>query len=261
MNFAIHHQDGAELRRLGQTLESAGARCDAFTTAEALMHAAHHGDYDAALIDTRGHAAADHVLVAWMGCRPSPATSLLLVSAEPRAEVEVRLLDAGADDVVFAPVALDVVAARLRALYRRGRGASDERQRLRLAGFLLDRSTGSVQDGARSVELTPREFALAWFLFSRPATFVTREAISVAVWGVQADIAEHTIEQHVSMLRKKLRLSRERGAWIRAAYGRGYRLETQPAAARPPLARALHCDALAMAKQMEAVILHGRAPG
>jgi DNA-binding winged helix-turn-helix (wHTH) protein len=80
---------------------------------------------------------------------------------------------------------------------------------------------------------------------------VSRDAIGMAVWGLQADIAEHTIEQHIYMLRKKLKLSRERGVWVRAAYGRGYRLEVRSAAARAPVDDAPHAGALAMLQAVE----------
>jgi DNA-binding response OmpR family regulator len=257
MNVAIHHGDPNEMRRLAQLLEAAGVRCDCFATPEGVMHAAHHGDHDAAMIDIRDRRDLGEVLLAWIACRASAATALLLLAADRRPESEVHALDAGADDIVFAPARAEVLSARLRAILRRRRPSPrTAHSRLRLRGFLLDRDTGSVLDGERPIELTPREFALAWFLFSRPSTFVTREAITMAVWGVQADIAEHTLEQHISKLRKKMNLVRERGLWIRAAYGRGYRLDVQAAAARAPLASVVHSDALAMARQMETVFLH-----
>jgi DNA-binding response OmpR family regulator len=252
MKFALHHHDASEMRRLVRLLEAAGGGSDCFRSPEAVMHAVHHGDYGAALLDTREQRDIGEVLLGWLACRASGATALLLLCPDNGADSMVRALDAGADDVVHSPVTTGVLAARLRALCRRSQRTGLSHQRIRLGDFLLDRATSNVQDGHRTVDLTPREFALAWFLFSRPCAFVTREAITMGVWGVQAEIAEHTLEQHISRLRKKLGLSHERGLWIRAAYGRGYRLEVQAPVAKAPLALGIHGDALAMACRVEA---------
>jgi DNA-binding response OmpR family regulator len=251
MSFALHTQDTAYTRRLSQLLESSGARCHCFASAEGVMHATHHGGFDVAVIDTRGHRSPEDNLLAWVRGRHATSTAIVLLTADTQPDNLVRAFDAGADDVETVPIAVEVLAARLRAVQRRVRRGQDDHQRIHLAGYTLDRSTGAVQDRGRAVELTPREFAMAWFLFSRPSTFLSRDAISMAVWGLHADIAEHTIEQHVYMLRKKLRLSQDRGVWVRAAYGRGYRLEAKPPTAWAPVAGSPHADALRMAAVVE----------
>jgi DNA-binding response OmpR family regulator len=183
--------------------------------------------------------------------RASTMTALVLLSADPRPDISVRALDAGADDVVHAPIVPELLVARVRAVHRRARRSQLDRDSIHVAGFKLDRNSGEVMDRGRLAGLTPREFALAWFLFSRPCRFASRPAISMAVWGHGADISDHTMEQHVYMLRKKLRLGTERGVWIRAAYGRGYRLDVAAAPARAPVDRAPHGPALALAHHVE----------
>jgi DNA-binding response OmpR family regulator len=66
---------------------------------------------------------------------------------------------------------------------------------------------------------------MAWLFFSSPGVYFSRNTISIAIWGVNRDIANRTIEQHVYKLRKKLKLGVERGLIIRADYTQGYRLE------------------------------------
>lgn len=261
MSYALHTQDSTLTRRLAQLLEASGARCHCFASAEGVMHATHHGGFDVAVIDTRGHRNPEDGLLAWLRGRHTTATAIVLLTGETQVESLVSAFEAGADDVIFVPVAAEVLAARLKAMQRRVRRGQDDRQRIHLAGYTLDRATGIVQDRGRAVELTPREFAMAWFLFSRPATFASRDAIGMAVWGLHADIAEHTIEQHVYMLRKKLRLSQERGVWIRAAYGRGYRLEVKAPAAWAPVAGSPHADVLRMAQAVESAWTRGGTNG
>lgn len=251
MSYALHTHDTALMRRVVQLLETSGARCHCFTSAEGVMHVTHNGGFDVAVIDMRGHRNPEDGLLAWLRGRHATATAVVLLTADTQPESVVRAYEAGADDLVFVPVAPEILAAHLKATQRRMRRGQDEHQRIHLSGFSLDRTTGAVQDRGRAVELTPREFAMAWFLFSRPGTFASRDAIGMAVWGQHADIAEHTIEQHVYMLRKKLRLSQERGVWIRAAYGRGYRLEAKAAPAWAPVAGSPHADVLRMAQAVE----------
>jgi DNA-binding response OmpR family regulator len=256
MNIALHTHDPAVTRRVAQLLEAAGGRCQCFPTPEGVMHATHQGDFDVAVIDTRGHRDPHDTLLAWVsGHAATTTTAIVLVTADAHPDTLVRIYEAGVDDVVPTPVHPHLLAARVRAVHRRARQMTASHHRIHMAGFTLDRNTGAVHDHGRIVDLTPREFAMAWFLFSRPCSFASREAISMAVWGLQADIAEHTIEQHVYMLRKKLRLSRERGVWIRATYGRGYRLEARTPAARSPLGDMPHADALGVVRAVEAVWL------
>jgi DNA-binding response OmpR family regulator len=251
MSIALHIQDPPLAQRVTQLLDAAGLRCHAFSNAEGVMHATHHGGFDVAVIDTRGQRNGHDSLLAWIRGRHATSTAIVLLMADAQADTLVKAFEAGADDLVPLPIVAEVLVARLKAVQRRVRSGHSDTQRLQLAGFSLDRNTGAVLDRGRSVQLTPREFAMAWFLFSRPSSFASRDAISMAVWGLHADIAEHTIEQHVYMLRKKLRLSRERGVWIRAAYGRGYRLEAKAPAAWAPVAGSPHADALRMAQAVE----------
>jgi DNA-binding winged helix-turn-helix (wHTH) protein len=82
-------------------------------------------------------------------------------------------------------------------------------------------------DGNR-VDLTAREFLIAWVFFSSPGVLLARETLGMSVWGAHSDVASRTIEQHIYTLRKKLAMGVARGVWIRTAYARGYRLEIDP---------------------------------
>ena len=226
MHVAVHIQSESESHRVAQLFDERGARCERFQTAASLMHAANHRAFDALVLDARGATPAGvDALVSWVRCRPCPTTPVMLLHAHGGPQHVVHALESGADDVLAAPFAPEELVARVRAGLRRTQRAQAQRQRVELAGFALDHDAGWLLDRGRMVELTPREFALAWFLFSNPSCFSTREAISHAVWGAAKDIVDHTVEQHIYKLRKKLGLCRERGVWIRAAYGRGYRLE------------------------------------
>jgi DNA-binding response OmpR family regulator len=134
-------------------------------------------------------------------------------------------LNAGAEDVIHVPFVALEFGARMQAAIRRYRGGSSHKP-IELHGFTLNRKGCQVLDRGVPIDLTPREFSLAWLFFSKPGINLSRKSIAATVWGTVGDIANHSIEQHVYMLRKKLCLTRERGAKIRAVYCNGYRLET-----------------------------------
>ena len=88
-------------------------------------------------------------------------------------------------------------------------------------------AASSAYDGA-PVELTPREFTMAWLFFSSPGVFISRGTIGASIWSADSDVAGRTIEQHVYKLRKKLLFGVERRVIIRTSYSQGYRLEYTP---------------------------------
>jgi len=261
MHVAIHIESDTEAHRVMQLLEAQGARCERFPAATALMHASGHRAFDVMVLDARGNAGRDDALISWARCRACITTPLMLLYGDGAAHRIVCALESGADDVLIAPFAPEELAARVRAAHRRSQHARITRTRVEMAGFTLDHDAGWLLDRGRMIDLTPREFALAWFLFSSPSCFVSREAISHAVWGVEWDIVDHTVEQHIYKLRKKLGLGKERGVWIRAAYGRGYRLEVREApeadfGSTVPAALDEHASALHIAAIIESSWTH-----
>ena len=75
------------------------------------------------------------------------------------------------------------------------------------------------------IELTSREFDLAWFLFRNSGRVLSRGHILEAVWGSSPDLNTRTVDTHISRLRKKLNIGEENGWRLKAIYQHGYRLE------------------------------------
>lgn len=173
--------------------------------------------------DTDGDA-----IAAWRNCRAPEPIPVILLSPASDDRVTVRALDAGADDVIVISTESREFAARLKAILRRYRMGVPKRA-IELAGFELDLESAIALDNGRIVELTPTEFALAWILFSFPGQYLSRDFLSLGVWGRSGDITGRTLEQHVYKLRRKLNLNAGRGVQIRAAYNRGYCLEVASA--------------------------------
>jgi two-component system response regulator MprA len=112
-------------------------------------------------------------------------------------------LDAGADDYVVKPFALEELLARVRALLRRAGPAEDDGA-LRFADAALDPATREVRRGARPIELTRTEFLLLELFLRNPRQVLTRALIFERVWGYDFGPSSNSLEVYVGYLRRKL---------------------------------------------------------
>lgn len=226
MNIACCIRDPFLGGELPEMLVREGLDYELFRHESALMRALRHrGAIDLALIEMGNDATAEESVLSWLHCRFGESVPVILLSSRWTAERVAFALGAGADDCLSKPVDTIELVARMKAVLRRCGGQSSQRIRVELAGFVLDKNLGTITDRGTPVELTPREFALAWLFFVNPGMRLAREAISAAVWGLDKDIAGRTIEQHIYKLRKKIGLDESRGIALRTAYGQGYRLD------------------------------------
>jgi two-component system response regulator MprA len=131
------------------------------------------------------------------------ATPVLMLTARDAIDNRVEGLDAGADDYLVKPFALEELKARLRALTRRHAPNGFE-PALRYEDLVLDPNTRDVQRGDRNVQLTRTEFALAELFLRNPRTVLTRSLIFERVWGYDVDLNTGSLDVYISYLRRKL---------------------------------------------------------
>jgi two-component system, OmpR family, response regulator MprA len=144
---------------------------------------------------------------------------ILMLTALDRVGDRVVGLDAGADDYLAKPFAIEELLARLRALQRRAGG--DDQTTLAAGPVHLDLDSREVSVDGNAVELTAREFDLLAFLMHAPGRVFTREQIYEGVWGFSYLGESKVIDFFVSALRRKLDASPE-GSIIRTVRGVGY---------------------------------------
>ena len=130
-------------------------------------------------------------------------TPVLLLTARDAVPDRVRGLDAGADDYLVKPFALDELRARLRALLRRSAPAGDDGP-LAFADVALDPAGHTVRRGNRDVELTRTEFALLELFLRHPRQALTRSVVFERVWGYDFGPTSNSLEVYVGYLRRKL---------------------------------------------------------
>jgi two-component system response regulator MprA len=130
-------------------------------------------------------------------------TPVLVLTARDAVPDRVRGLDAGADDYLVKPFALEELLARLRALLRRTTSADTE-EILRYADVELDPNGHTVRRARRAVELTRTEFLLLELFLRHPRQVLTRSQIFERVWGYDFGPASNSLEVYVGYLRRKL---------------------------------------------------------
>jgi len=128
-------------------------------------------------------------------------TPVLMLTARDRVADRVDGLDAGADDYLVKPFALEELTARLRALMRRS--GEDGAKPLRFADLTLDPAACEVHRGRRPVALTRTEFLLLELLMRHPRQVLARGAIFEHVWGYDFGATSNSLEVYVGYLRRK----------------------------------------------------------
>lgn len=129
---------------------------------------------------------------------------ILLLTARDAVGERVEGLDAGADDYLTKPFALDELLARLRALLRRVAPAEDEpNEVLAFADLSMDLGSREVRRGTRLMELTRTEFTLLELFLRRPKRVLERSFILEEVWGFDFPTTANSLEVYVGYLRRK----------------------------------------------------------
>ena len=147
---------------------------------------------------------------------------VLMLTARTEVEDRVAGLDAGADDYLTKPFALEELLARVRALLRRTTDG-DDGEVLRFADLELDPGTREVQRGERHIELTRTEFSLLELFLQNPRQVLTRTVIFERVWGYDFGFASNSLDVYIGYLRRKTEASGE-PRLIHTVRGVGYAL-------------------------------------
>jgi DNA-binding response OmpR family regulator len=133
----------------------------------------------------------------------------------------VRGLDAGADDYLAKPFAFAELAARIRAVLRRGNRPA--RSILQIEDLEVDRVSHTVRRGNDNIDLSPKEFALLEFLMRHEGQPVSRTSIVEQVWKLNFDTMTNVVDVYINYLRRKMDSGYNR-ALIRTIRGVGYQI-------------------------------------
>jgi two-component system, OmpR family, response regulator len=205
---------------LKRGLEREGMAVDAVSDGEQGVVRAEATGYDAIVLDVMlpgidGFEVCRRLRLAGVG---SP---VLMLTARDSVRDRVAGLDSGADDYLTKPFSYAELLARLRALFRRGRGGRSPE--LRAGALRLDPATRRVWRGEAEIELSPKEFAVLEVFMRRPGEVLSRFELLEHAWDYEYENRSNVVDAYVRLLRAKI--DRPFGtAAIETVRGAGYRL-------------------------------------
>src|SRR6266849_1451622 len=150
-----------------------------------------------------------------------PDLPVVIVTGANMVEERVRGLDAGADDYVAKPFDFAELAARIRAVLRRG--TRPARSLLQVEDLEVDRVSHTVRRGSHNINLSPKELALLEFLMRHEVQPVSRASIVEQVWKLNFDTMTNVVDVYINYLRRKVDSGYDR-ALIRTIRGVGYQI-------------------------------------
>ena len=159
----------------------------------------------------------------WRADARTRGVPILMLTARGDEPDKVTGLDAGADDYITKPFSTQEMLARIRAVLRR-RAPEQVKDRIEIAGLMLDAATHRVSWQDQPVKLGPTEFRLLHFFMKHAERVHSRAQLLDKVWGDHVFIEERTVDVHVKRLRESLGGA---GAMIETVRGAGYRLTAQ----------------------------------
>ena len=225
MKILIADDDPQILRALRITLTAKGYEIITATHGAAAIAAAIDHQPDLLLIDL-GMPQLDGLEVIH-GVRGWSQAPILVVSGRAGAADKVEALDAGADDYITKPFAIEELLARIRALTRRSTHESTVPV-VQLGNVTVDLAAHSVTrdspDGRKLIRLTPTEWQFIEILIRNAGKLVTRQTILTAIWGTEHAEDTGYLRLYVSQLRRKLEDDPAHPVHLITEPGMGYRL-------------------------------------
>jgi DNA-binding response OmpR family regulator len=148
---------------------------------------------------------------------------VIVITARGADETVVATLDAGADDYLVKPFSMPQLEARVRAVLRR-RGAGAEHNRIEVGELVIDVPARTATLKGEPLDLSPKEFDMLRALVDRAGEVMTKRELLAEVWREPYGGSEHTVDVHISWLRKKLGESAQEPRYIQTVHGVGVKL-------------------------------------
>lgn len=145
---------------------------------------------------------------------------ILLITARDAVMDRVAGLDAGADDYIVKPFAIEELLARIRSVLRRTSGAKESSTMLKFKDITVDMAAHLVEVNNEAVDLTKTEYDLLVYLIQQKNRVVSRDLILQNVWGYLADIETNVVDVYIRHLRSKL--PKGMASYIETVRGVGY---------------------------------------
>ncbi len=222
MRILVVEDDLSLLKIMRAVLEDESFEVDEAITGDEGLIMAESGIYDLFILDIMLPQISGLTLLKKLRAK-SISTPTLFLTAKDSVEAKVQGLDAGADDYLVKPFAVEELLARIRSLLRRA-GKLEAEGQLKYGPITLSMNERDGYIGDKSLKLTTKEFELLQYLVQNREQIITRDQIFNRVWGVDSDTGDSVVDLYIHYLRKKLS-SFQADQLIRTVRGAGYMLK------------------------------------
>ncbi|OGS34854.1 MAG: hypothetical protein A2293_07005 [Elusimicrobia bacterium RIFOXYB2_FULL_49_7] len=147
---------------------------------------------------------------------------VILLTAKTAEVDKIVGFELGTDDYVSKPFSVKELIARVKALLKRTGGFSGENGYAKL-GFSVDFASHRIKSDGKTMEFSPKEFAILEYLFRRKDTVISREQILDKVWGMDAEVDDRVVDVNITRMREKMGQAKK---IIRTVKGYGYMFDT-----------------------------------
>ena len=199
-----------------------------FETGSDFINAASKDTFDVVVLDWHLPDRTGIEILNWIKEYLKILPAIVMVTQRYEEDDIIEALDNGADDFISKPFRPNELAARAFSAFRRRSFSALREARkteLNFGNIQLDEQKEVAYVNGVQLLLTRQELKLAYVLFSRSGSILSRSYLYEYVWGLADQSKTRTLDVHIHRLRRKLSLNGEHGWNLESVYGHGYRLE------------------------------------
>ena len=228
MNIVLLDNESDRIESVTSALASAGHTCLQIANMDELPARLSHERCDMLIIDWQTTQGRGVGMVKSLRSELSPELPILLLTARGEEDDIAAALEAGADDYLLKPLRRAELVFRTLISLKRAYPESSRREQFEFGPYSFETMSGRLALDGQAIEVTHKEFALAFLLFRNLGRPLSRAYIMEAVWPNDAGLSSRTLDTHVSRVRNKLGLRPEQGFRLAPVYSYGYQLEQLP---------------------------------
>ena len=152
---------------------------------------------------------------------------VIMITARGESFDKLQSFERGVDDYIVKPFDAKEVLARIKAIFRRLGGVSEEKLRIEYNNLLIDKVAFEVLINGESVDMPPKELELLFHLAANPNKVYTRDQLLDEVWGFEYYGDSRTVDVHIKRLREKLDAAADENWSLKTVWGGGYKFEVK----------------------------------
>lgn len=225
LRIALLEDDPDQCAAIAGWLQRADYDVTAFRRSQDLIAAIRRRPFDMLILDKRVPDLSGIEVLKWVRTDLSLPSPVFVITSHDSEDDVVEALACGADDYLVKPLRRAELIARIEAAWRRHAGKANAAGSIEVGNYRLDRGRSQAWLLGQPVELTQKEFDIAWHLFRHLGSMIARDDILRAVWGLNDSVQTRTLDVHMSRVRRKLALRPENGVRLQSIYSFGYRFD------------------------------------